>query len=138
MSVIQYVLTIEAMSAHPAVQRVFMENPAWATQPLLRTGTDGPTCDAGFAREHFALASRDVPATTIKSQLISVTNAAKLLQEVVSGIDLAKAKARVSHAANAAKFVTNGLTGTERRIDLHTFNTWLFRQRALDLAAEDE
>lgn len=68
---------------------------------------------------------------------ITVTAAAKLLLEDVSGIDLNKAKARVSKAANEGKFRTNGKKGSARRIGHDSFSTWRLEQRAKDLAACD-
>ncbi len=68
---------------------------------------------------------------------ISVTEAATLLMDVVSGIDLSKAKARVSKAAGKGEFKTNGLTRNCRRIELDSFNTWRFKQRERDLDAAD-
>ncbi len=66
-----------------------------------------------------------------------MTEAAELLMDVVSGLDLALARSRVSRAAGDEKFRTNGKTRTARRIDRGTFNTWRFEQRAIDLAKDD-
>lgn len=66
---------------------------------------------------------------------ITVTAAAKLLLDDISGIDLDKAKARVSKAANEGKFRTNGKKGAARRIGRDSFSTWRLEQRAKDLAA---
>lgn len=66
---------------------------------------------------------------------ITVTAAAKLLLADVSGINLGKAKARVSKAAGEDLFRTNGKTGRERRIDRDSFSTWRLQQREKDLAA---
>ena len=68
---------------------------------------------------------------------ITVTAAAKQLLDDVSGINLSKAKARVSKAAGEGRFRTNGKEGRERRIDQDSFSTWRLEQRAKDLAAYD-
>lgn len=68
---------------------------------------------------------------------ITVTDAAKLLLTDVSGIDLNKAKARVSKAAGEGRFRTNGKDGRNRRIDRDSFSTWRLEQREKDLAAYD-
>ncbi len=68
---------------------------------------------------------------------ITVTAAAKLLLADVSGIDLNKAKARVSKAAGEGRFRTNGKDGRDRRIDRDSFSTWRLAQREKDLAAYD-
>lgn len=63
---------------------------------------------------------------------ITVTAAAKLLLADVSGIDLKKAKARVSKAAGEGRFRTNGRDGRDRRIDRDSFSTWRLDQREKD------
>jgi hypothetical protein len=68
---------------------------------------------------------------------ITVTAAAKLLLDDTSGIDLDKAKARVSKAANEGRFRTNGKKGAARRIDRDSFSTWRLEQREKDLSAYD-
>jgi CheY-like chemotaxis protein len=70
-------------------------------------------------------------------ETLTVTEAAKLLMAVVSNIDLKKARARISKAADAGKFKTNGQKGRSRRIDQDSFNTWRFEQMEKDLAAAD-
>lgn len=68
---------------------------------------------------------------------ITVTKAAEQLLDDVSGINLGKAKARVSKAAGEGRFRTNGKEGRDRRIDQDSFSTWRLEQRAKDLAAYD-
>lgn len=68
---------------------------------------------------------------------LTVTEGAQLLLQDVSGLDLEKAKARVSKAATAGKFRTNGQSGAARRIDCDSFSTWRLEQRERDLDAED-
>lgn len=68
---------------------------------------------------------------------ITVTAAAKLLLADVSGIDLDKARARVSKAATEHRFRTNGKSGQNRRIDRDSFSTWRLEQREKDLAKDD-
>jgi hypothetical protein len=71
------------------------------------------------------------------SAWLSVTEAAQELMGVVSGIDLQKARARVSAAAGRDEFRTNGKTRGSRRIDRDSFSTWLMRQRDRDLEKAD-
>lgn len=78
-----------------------------------------------------------VPGSVAKERWLTVTDAARLLLDVISNIDMKKAKARVSRAAEDKKFRTNGMKGRGRRIDLDSFNTWRFEMRDRDLAAED-
>jgi len=68
---------------------------------------------------------------------LTVTECAQLLLDVVSGLDLEKAKARVSKAASDGKFRTNGKKGTDRRVDRDSFSTWRLEQRERDLDAAD-
>jgi len=65
--------------------------------------------------------------------------AAERLQEVVSGITVKQAAARVSLAGSRdAAFRTNGQTGAELRIETASFMDWLWKQRAADLAKADK
>jgi len=73
----------------------------------------------------------------IGSKWITVTEAAQMLVSDVSGINLEQAKARVSKAANAGKFTTNGKQRQARRIDRASFSAWRLVQREKDLAACD-
>lgn len=77
------------------------------------------------------------PATNGPIVLLTVTDAAELLKDVVSGITTKQAQARVSRAAGRGKFKTNGKTRRARRIERDSFNTWRFKQREKDLAAAD-
>lgn len=79
-----------------------------------------------------------IPHSEAKSpKWMTVTDAAKCLMEVVSGLDLQRAKSRVSIAADRDEFKTNGKKRTDRRIDRDTFSTWLLKQRERDLAEAD-
>lgn len=66
---------------------------------------------------------------------ITVTEAARLLLDDVSGIELPQAKARVSKAASDGKFTTNAKHGQARRIDRPSFSVWRLEQREKDLTA---
>jgi len=68
---------------------------------------------------------------------ITVTDAAKLLLQDVSGLEFKTAKVRVSRAADNGHFRTNGKTRSERRIDRDSFSTWRLEQREKDLDACD-
>ena len=67
-----------------------------------------------------------------------MTEAGEMLLDVVSGLDLPRARGRVSAAASDRKFRTNGDKGRNRRIDLHSFNTWLMQQRQRELDHFDQ
>lgn len=68
---------------------------------------------------------------------LTVTEAARALKDVVSGITLKQAQARVSKAANDKKFRTNGKKGRDRLLERDSFSSWLLGQRAKDLSAAD-
>ncbi len=68
---------------------------------------------------------------------LTVKECALLLMKDLPYIDLNRAKARVSKAANKAKFTTNGRRGTARRIERVSFDAWRLEQRDRDLAKED-
>ncbi len=72
-----------------------------------------------------------------RPEWLTVTEAAKLLQEVVSGIRIERARARVSKAAKDGKFQTNGEQRQARRIDQDSFSSWLLKQREKHLASFD-
>ena len=72
-----------------------------------------------------------------RSEWLTVTEAAKLLQDVVSGLTLERARARVSGAANRGQLRTNGEKGTTRRIDHESLSAWLLKQREKDLQRAD-
>jgi hypothetical protein len=76
-------------------------------------------------------------ASIIESKWITVTEAAKLLIQDLPWLDIKKARARVSKAANAKHFETNGLERTDRLIDRGSFSTWRLSQRDRDLAKDD-
>ncbi len=71
------------------------------------------------------------------SDWLTVTEAAELLAEDLSWLTIEKARARVSRAAGNELFKTNGLEGTLRRIERHSFSTWRLEQRNKDLAKDD-
>lgn len=83
------------------------------------------------------LARESVPHPKGGGDWLSVTDAAKLVLDVVSGIDLAKARARVSGAVSRGGIRSNGLTGVDRRVEPGSLMRWLFEQRNRDLAKED-
>lgn len=82
--------------------------------------------------------ANDTAVGTSRGKMLTVTEAAALLLDVVSGLDISRAKARVSKAASSQKFQTNGKKGEARRIDRDSFSTWLLDQRSRDLDAADE
>jgi hypothetical protein len=72
-----------------------------------------------------------------RSKCLTVTDAAKRLMDVVSGLTLEKARARISAAAGRDEFQTNGKKRTDRLIDRDSFSSWLLKQRDRDLADAD-
>jgi hypothetical protein len=60
---------------------------------------------------------------------LTVTEAAKQLMDVVPELSLQSARAEVSSAATDDKFKTNGKKGPGRRIDRHSFSSWLLERR---------
>ena len=68
---------------------------------------------------------------------LTVTQAGELLMHDLPGLDLAKARSRISTAAGRKEFKFDG-ERKERRIDPHTFASWRLKQRDRDLDAEDE
>lgn len=69
---------------------------------------------------------------------ISVTEGAQLLVNDLPYLDMKKAAARISKAAGASKFMTNGKTRDARRIDRTSFDAWRLEQRDRDLDEEDD
>ncbi|MCI0364962.1 MAG: hypothetical protein L0219_13875 [Phycisphaerales bacterium] len=65
--------------------------------------------------------------------------AAIKLQDIVDGLTFAKAKARVSAACSRGdEFRTNGQSGSDLRIEAHSFSTWLLAQRDKNLAEDND
>jgi CheY-like chemotaxis protein len=76
-------------------------------------------------------------AADANADWLTVTQAAELLVHDLPGLDLKRARARVSVSAGRDEFGTNGRKGKSRRIDRHSFSTWRLAQRDRDLDAED-
>ena len=70
-------------------------------------------------------------------QWLTVTQAAEMLLEVVSNIDLPRARARVSRGAQRGKFKTNNCRGKARRVERPSYSIWLLEQREKDLTNTD-
>lgn len=70
----------------------------------------------------------------------TVSEAAKLLLADISGLDLAKARARVSIASRRGQFLSNGQAKYEHRVEPTSYAAWRLAQRERDLNAawEDE
>jgi len=85
-----------------------------------------------------AAAIRSVRPAVPPDNWMTVSECAKLFLNDVDGLNLEKAKARISWAASQHKFRTNGKKGNARRIDRDSFSTWRLKQRERDLDAEDE
>lgn len=71
-----------------------------------------------------------------EEEWITVTEAAVLLAKDFNTVP-DEVKGKVSINATRKKFRTNGKKGTDRRIELHSFNSWRLAQRDKDLNAED-
>mgnify|MGYP007040049610 CR=1 FL=1 len=69
---------------------------------------------------------------------ITVTEGARLLTNDLPYLDMKKAAARISKAAGAGKFMTNGKARDARRIDRTSFDAWRLEQRDRDLDAEED
>lgn len=69
---------------------------------------------------------------------LTVTEAAKKYLRDVDGLNLNKAKGRVSIAATRGEFETNGKKGQARRIEPNSFAAWQLDERNRNLDAEDE
>jgi hypothetical protein len=83
-------------------------------------------------------ALRSLRPPTPEEQWLTVTECAQLLMKDLLGTSLEQARAKVSWAANAGKFVTNGKERHARRIERTSFNAWRLQQRDRDLDAEDD
>lgn len=86
--------------------------------------------------QHKSSSKKDISPTT--DQWLTVTQAAEMLLEVVSGIDLLRSRARVSRGAQRGKFKTNNCRGKARRVERGSYSTWLLEQREKDLIAVDK
>ncbi len=89
----------------------------------------------GETAEAATSAEASPPDTT--TGWLTVTQAAELLLEDVDGLDLKRARSRVSSAANNGKFKTNGMTRGRRRIDPDSFCRWRLEQRERNLDRVD-
>lgn len=66
----------------------------------------------------------------------TVSEAARLLQTDIDGLEFHSAAARVSLAAKRGKFLAEGVT-SRRRIEPNSFAAWRLAQRERQLAAAD-
>lgn len=73
-----------------------------------------------------------------QEQWLTVSQCAELLANDLPYLDERKTAARVSRAAGAGKFVTNGKKGASRRIDRVSFDAWRLQQRDRDLDDDEE
>jgi CheY-like chemotaxis protein len=76
-------------------------------------------------------------ANSDSAQWLTVTDAAELLMHDVPGLDLAKARSRISTAASRKEFKFSGCR-KDRRIEPNSFAAWRLKQRDRDLDEEDE
>lgn len=110
-------------------------------QPTVLSLVELTTWDAATARPDFSelvntLASLrpSIPPTS----WLTVSQAAHLLVNDLPFLDLKRAMARVSKAAEFSKFVTNGKQRAARRVERISFDAWRLQQRDRDLDAEDK
>lgn len=130
-----------AASEHPAVLSVGVKpGNIWSVGKRPMTAVLAEHANLGSEGLELELATV-FPASglvEVKSDSwITVTDAAKLLLQDVSGLEFKTAKVRVSRAADNGLFRTNGKTRSERRIDRDSFSTWRLEQREKDLDACD-
>ncbi len=78
-----------------------------------------------------------IRAPVPKDRWLTVKACAGLLTNDLPYLDLKRAAARVSKAAGAGKFVTNGKRGKARRIERMSFDAWRLEQRDRDLDDEE-
>lgn len=104
---------------------------------IVSWGLGGITVDLGAVPTQSATPS----VASGAADWITVTAAAEMLVGVRSGLSLERARARVSRHAGMPQatrpFVTNGEDRVARRIDRHTFSTWLMSQRDVELDEAD-
>lgn len=76
----------------------------------------------------------------VESKWLTVTAAAKRLleEDVIDGLNLTRAKSRVSTAATRNHLVTNGKSGSDRRIESGSLARWILKLRAKNLAEDIE
>jgi DNA-binding response OmpR family regulator len=101
-------------------------------QELLRIGANA-LMSKSWGRPLTGVISDVLQQRVTAASWLTVTEAATLLCQDVPGLDLKGARARVSWAAGAGKFRTNGEKGPGRRIDPTSFNSWRLQQRDIDL-----
>lgn len=77
-----------------------------------------------------------VQAVEPSRQWLTVSEAARLLQTDIDGLEFHSAAARVSLAANRGKFTAEGVT-SRRRIEPNSFDAWRLAQRERQLAEAD-
>jgi len=132
------------VSASPAMlvpDKLPMPTTASPVQPAIGALVELATVgEHGLDMTLDPLWSQDVipHADATTPQWLTVTQAAKRLMEVVSGLDVKKARSRVSSAASRNLIKTNGRARADRRIERDSFHTWLFKQREQDLAAAEK
>ncbi len=97
---------------------------------------DAQTCRLDLGSLENVLNSLRPPVP--EEQWLTVTQCAQLLTKDLLGISLDQARAKVSWAAGAGKFVTNGQKGRARRIERVSFDAWRLEQRDRSLDAHDE
>ena len=67
----------------------------------------------------------------------SVSDAARMLMDVVSGLAFSSAKSRLSRACDASNIVHRG-EGFDRKIEPNSLSSWLMEQRNRDLDRQDD
>lgn len=91
-----------------------------------------PSC----AKEPAGRSAQDGEVADDTSKWLTVTQAAELLMHDVPGLNLAKARSRISTAASREEFRFAGAS-KDRRIEPDTFASWRLEHRDRDLDEED-
>lgn len=81
---------------------------------------------------------RTLRAPVREAVWLTVKECALLLMKDRPHVELKQAMARISKAANAGKFTTNGQKRDARRVERTSFDAWRLQQRDRDLDAEDD
>lgn len=126
---------------HPAVLSVGVKpGNIWSVgkRPMTAVLAEHACLDSGGLGLKLATVFPATGMVEVKpDEWLKVSMAGELLKKSLPWLTAKRANARVSRAAGEGKFTTNGQKGPKRRIEPHTFNSWLMLQRDLDLAKDD-
>lgn len=92
-----------------------------------------PTLPTALRRAVLAVIQTAEPAG---QEWLTVSEAARLLQTDIDGLEFANAAGRISQAIRSRRFTVEG-TNSRRRIDPTSFAAWRLQQRERNLARSD-